>query len=293
MISGDRPLASVRQARKGRQMRWVLCVVAVLGLARPALAQDFDVLRGSQSVGPAAFTNWSGFYAGGQGTYASGGGNFAQATGPLISYLLRNTTVEQDFNISGWQVLGKSDSTTTGFGGFAGYNSQWANVILGLEANYTHAQWYGSSSDSLARRMDASGTTYDVSVTGTSSIKLTDYGTLRARAGYVMNNFLPYGFVGFAIGHADITKSATVSDFEYSDSTGQLIGCLSSLPSCALTDSDSRSQFIYGYSGGLGLDWAVTQNIFLRAEYEYIQFVGLGGLDLYLNNVRVGGGLKF
>jgi outer membrane immunogenic protein len=279
---------------KGRQMRWVVCAVVVLGLASPALAQDFDVLRGSQSVGPASFTNWSGFYFGGQGTYASGGGNFAQATGPLISYLLRNTTVEQDFNISAWQVLGKSDSTTTGFGGFAGYNSQWTNLILGVEANYTHAQWFGSSSDTLARRMDASGTTYNVSVTGTSSITLNDYGTLRARAGYVMGNFLPYGFVGFAIGSADITKTATVSDIETSDSTGQVIGCLGgSLPSCALTDTNNRTQFIYGYSAGLGMDWAVTQNFFLRGEYEYIQFINLGGLDLYLNNVRLGGGFKF
>jgi outer membrane immunogenic protein len=275
-------------------MRWVVCAVVVLGLARPALAQDFDVLRGSQSVGPASFTNWSGFYFGGQGTYASGGGNFAQATGPLISYLLRNTTVEQDFNISAWQVLGKSDSTTTGFGGFAGYNSQWTNLILGVEANYTHAQWFGSSSDTLARRMDASGTTYNVSVTGTSSITLNDYGTLRARAGYVMGNFLPYGFVGFAIGSADITKTATVSDIETSDSTGQVIGCLGgSLPSCTLTDTNNRTQFIYGYSAGLGMDWAVTQNFFLRGEYEYIQFINLGGLDLYLNNVRLGGGFKF
>ncbi len=279
---------------KGRQMRWVVGVLFALGFAPSALAADLDILRGAEPIGPPTYTNWSGFYFGGQGAYASGGANFAQATGPLISYLLRNTTVEQDFNISAWQVLGKSDSTTTGFGGFAGYNTQWTNLVLGVEANYTHAQWLGSSSDTLARRMDASGTTYDVSVTGTSSIKLKDYGTLRARAGYVMGNFMPYGFVGFAIGRADIAKSATVSDKEYSDSTGQLIGCLGALPDCALTNTDNRTnQFIYGYSGGLGLDWALTQNIFLRGEYEYIQFTNLGGLNFYLNNLRVGGGLKF
>lgn len=276
-------------------MRWVICAVVVLGLARPALAQDFDVLRGSQSVGLASYTNWSGFYAGGHAAYASGGANFAQSTGPLISYLLRNTTVEQDFNISAWQVLGKADSSATGFGGFVGYNSQWANLVLGLEANYTNVNWSASSSDVLARRMDSSGTTYNVSVDGTSSIKLKDYGSLRARAGYVMGNFMPYGFVGFVVGRADIAQTATVSDTEVSDSTGQVTGCLGgSLPSCSLPDSDNRTnQFIYGYSGGLGLDWALTQNIFVRGEYEYIQFTGLGGLDLYLNNFRVGGGFKF
>lgn len=278
-------------------MRWVICVAVVLGLARPAAAADlpdFDVLRGSQSVGLASYTNWSGFYAGGHAAYVDGGANFAQATGPLIAFLLRNTTVEQTFNISGWQVLGKSNSTTTGYGAFVGYNSQWANVILGLEANYTNAQWFGSSSDTLARRMDSGGTTYNVSVDGTSSIKLRDYASLRARAGYVMGSFMPYGFVGFVVGRADITKSAIVSDTEVNDSTGQVTGCLGgSFPSCSQTDTDSQSQFIYGYSGGLGLDMALTQNIFLRGEYEYIQFVNLGGLSLYLNNVRVGGGFRF
>ncbi len=275
-------------------MRWVVCVLTVLSFAPHAFAADLDVLRGSEPVGLATYTNWSGFYFGGQAAYASGGADFGQATGPLISYLLRNTVVEQTFNISGWQVLGKSDSSTTGFGGFVGYNSQWSDVILGVEANYTDAEWSASSTDSLARRMDSGGTTYNVSVDGTSSIKLKDYGSLRGRAGYVMGNFMPYGFVGFVVGRADIAKIATVSDIEVSDSTGQITGCLSSLPSCSLTDTDSRSdQFIYGYSAGLGLDVALTQNFFLRGEYEYIQFVNLGGIDLYLNNLRVGGGFKF
>lgn len=285
---------SVRPGIKGRQMRLLVCALVVLGFGTPAFAQDFDVLRGALSVGPPSYNNWSGFYFGGQGAYASGGANFAQATGPLISYLLRNTTVEQDYNISGWQVLGKSDSSTTGFGGFVGYNSQWSDVVLGLEANYTNLQWSASSSDVLARRMDSGSTTYNVSVTGTSSISLKDYASLRARAGYVMGNFMPYGFVGFVVGRADITKTATVAETEYSDSTGLLTGCLGTYPACSLTQSDNRSdQFIYGYSAGVGLDMAVTQNIFLRGEYEYIQFAGLGGLDLYLNNLRVGGGFRF
>jgi outer membrane immunogenic protein len=279
-------------------MRWVICAVVVLALPSSAFAGDFDILRGTVPT-----TDWSGFYVGGQGAYASGGANFAQATGPLISYLLRNTAVEQNFNVSGWQVLGKEDSSTTGFGGFAGYNSQWSDVVLGLEANYTHASWSASSTDSLARRMDsgsagstgsAGGTTYNVAVDGTSSIRLKDYGSLRARAGYVTGSFMPYAFVGFVVGRADIAKSVTVTETEFSDSTGQQTGCLGLLPSCSLTDSDSRAnQFIYGYSAGLGLDMALTQNIFLRGEYEYIQFVGLGGMNLYLNTLRVGGGLKF
>ena len=71
--------------------------------------------------------------------------------------------------------------------------------------------------------------------------------------------------------------------------SGTLTGSLS-----PTTNTDNQSgKFIYGYSAGLGLDVALTRNVFLRTEYEYVQFFGLGGTHLYLNTARVGGGLKF
>jgi opacity protein-like surface antigen len=33
-------------------------------------------------------------------------------------------------------------------------------------------------------------------------LDLTDYGTARGRAGYVVGNLLPYGFIGMAVGRA-------------------------------------------------------------------------------------------
>ncbi len=52
---------------------------------------------------------------------------------------------------------------------------------------------------------------YAVSVSGQSSIRVTDLATLRARSAYVMGNFLPYGFLGVAVGRADIANSANVA----------------------------------------------------------------------------------
>ena len=48
--------------------------------------------------------------------------------------LLATLLLEADDHLSQWQVLGKRQHDAAGFGGFAGYNSQWQNLILGVEA---------------------------------------------------------------------------------------------------------------------------------------------------------------
>jgi outer membrane immunogenic protein len=272
-----------------RPMRWVICALVVLLAPAGARAGDFDVLRGAQPVGSPTYTRWSGFYVGGQAAYISGGADFGNATQPLVAYILRDTFIENNFGVSNWTTLAKHDTNSTGFGGFVGYNTQWADAVLGIEANYTKTNWTTSSSDSISRHMDSGGTRYAATVDASSSINLIDYTSIRGRAGYVMGQFMPYSLVGFVVGRADITKSATVTETETDIASGIITGALS-----PTTKTDNQSaKFIYGYSAGLGLDMALTHNVFLRAEYEYVQFFGLGGTHLYLNTARVGGGLKF
>lgn len=99
-------------------MRWVICAAFVLALAPSAFADDLDILRGSQTVGPAAFTRWAGFYAGGQFSYSSTNVDFSKATQPLISSSLQQTAVLTVAEPDQWQVLSNnSNSTTTGWGG--------------------------------------------------------------------------------------------------------------------------------------------------------------------------------
>jgi hypothetical protein len=79
-----------------------------------------SILRGTQPT-----YRWSGIYGGGQIGYSSSVVNFSQAASNDIGFILRNTAVEQDQQISKWSVLGSRSPVTTGVGAFLGYNIEW------------------------------------------------------------------------------------------------------------------------------------------------------------------------
>ena len=133
-------------------MRWVFCGLFALTLASPAAAADFDIpppgpaanydiLRGSETVGPATFTRWSGFYAGGQIGLSNANADFSDTTQSLVAYALRATTLENQQAPSQWPVLGNANQSAIGYGAFVGYNTQWQDLILGMEANFNRASF--------------------------------------------------------------------------------------------------------------------------------------------------------
>jgi outer membrane immunogenic protein len=129
-------------------------------------------------------------------------------------------------------------------------------------------------------------------VSGQSFISLTDFGTIRARAGWAVGGFLPYLTGGVALGRASYGTTATL----YQNTAICVVADCTGVPNPWASDSvrtassNKGNALIYGFSAGLGMDWALTQNIFVRAEYEYIQF---SQMRLNLNNARVGAGVKF
>jgi outer membrane immunogenic protein len=246
-------------------MRWVISALFVLALAPPALADDFDVLRGSQvPVGPATFTRWAGFYAGGQLSYGDAEVNFARATAPLVGFSLRNTQVQQQAAPSAWQVLGRDASNAFGGGGFLGYNTQWQDLILGVEGNYTHTSFSATATASPISRLVSVGNVSTVTLSqGSGHLDLTDYAEFRGRAGYVLGNLMPYGFVGFVVGRGDLNVSVT-TDATCMIPNSTLTAECEGFP---ITSSDSRGNaFLYGGSVGVGFDWALTPNSFCAAS---------------------------
>ena len=59
------------------------------------------------------------------------------------------------------------------------------------------------------------------------------------------------------------------------------------------TAPGKTTHLLWGFSVGAGLDWALTQNFFLRGEFEFVQFAPISNINLPLVSGRVGAGYKF
>jgi outer membrane immunogenic protein len=273
-------------------MRRLLLAAMMFGAVSGAQAADMpDFLRGSLPASPVSRVNWQGFYVGGQAGYGSSDENFAGATTNQIATMLADTTIESEMNVSQWPLLGKQSQRNTFYGGFGGYNSQWDDVVIGLEFSYLHGNAGGSSTGTLGRSFTTSdGYNNNVLASSTAALNITDFASLRARAGYAVNNFLPYMFGGVALGNGDIVREASVT------ASGVYVGTnVPPLPSygpntTAVNDTQ-HNHLLYGYSMGVGVDVNLIGGLFLRAEYEYLRFTST--IDVSVNTGRVGLGYKF
>lgn len=174
-------------------------------------AQAADMARPVPVVVPPPMVtayNWTGFYAGIVGGYGFGDG---------IRHHQQPATYSSNFDIRGGLI-----------GATVGYNYQIDNYVLGLEADYAWSGIKGSTSGNCA----APGCYTDI----------RSFGTVRARAGYAFDRFLPYVTGGLAMG-----------DVKAHVGTGGLSG----------------SEFKAGWTVGAGIEAAVWQNITAKVEYLY------------------------
>jgi outer membrane immunogenic protein len=273
-------------------MRRFLLVAAIVGTATVTQAADMpDFLRGSFTA-PVARTNWQGFYIGGQASYGAADMDFTNSGQDLLKKLLNNVDVQDKFDISSWPLQQKTNTQNSGFGGFFGYNAQWTDVVVGVELNYIHGKFFNSSQGSQSRTFffpTDYQTTADVF--SSSSMNIRDYGSLRVRGGYAWGCFLPYLFGGVALGQADINRYAQAElTYRYVGTQIPRLPDLGGPPPMSLSDT-ANAHFIYGYSGGLGIDMMLFANLFVRAEWEYMRFTA--PVDTTINTVRAGIGYKF
>ena len=277
----------------GVAMRRFLLAAVMMGAASCAQAADMPdlpILRGSYVDGlTTSQVNWQGFYVGGQGGYGSSDEKFAGSNANMIDTLLDHNVIQQ-MQVSQWNLgLAGQSARSSAYGAFAGYNWQWDDVVVGLEASYVHGSFGGASraTKELVSGSALSDTFFhDVAVDSSASISISDTATFRARAAYAWGCFLPYMFGGFALGKADIARSVTIHDAVSATINGPFT------PLATLNATDAvHNHLIYGYTAGLGFDVNLVGGLFMRAEWEYVRFTSQ--VDTNINTVRAGLGYKF
>jgi outer membrane immunogenic protein len=288
-------------SRRARGPRAGLAALALILLAPAgAVAADMpDFLRGSFTP---SSSRWDGFYVGGQLGWSSATVNYSNSLSSLTGYILRDSVLES--GVTSLRTMGRESPNHNNYGAFLGYNFQLADqLVLGVEANYTHLGLESSAADTIERifNNDTGAPSghhyyYDTTVTGSASVRIKDFATMRARAGYEIGQFLPYAFGGLAIGRVDYFRSATVG-YTTQDKPDTSIPPITPDPPPPLSPvskTDAQSNAIaYGFAAGLGVDVSILPNVFLRAEWEYVQFAPIHDIQVGVNSGRVGIGVKF
>lgn len=297
----------------------LLAAISLNGVSTARAADlDYDFLRGPDYDPAPVAVDWSGVYLGGHGGYTSGAMAQRQVLKSRLEDYFRYTTVEQEFGVSKLIALPGSRSRGASYGVFAGYNVQFDDVVVGFEADYTHFGQSSSSTNGIGRIMTTSqGIEETLRITGRSKTEIGDYGTVRARAGYAMGSFLPFITGGLAIGQATVQDTATVQSFGYDARTYAANQALPSNqrlevynhgyrhfePTSPINGSDpapadnlvatKSTKTIAGVALGAGLEYALTPNILLRGEYQYVLFQSFNGHRAELNTIRGGAAVKF
>ena len=155
---------------------------------------------------------------------------------------------ETNYSFSNSNVKGSADPDGWVGGGYGGYNWQSGNLVFGFEADIEGGDVGGSFST-------AGGTIL-------GSTDLNWQGSLRGRIGLAADRTLFYVTGGWAFGDADVDGSIP----------GTPLGCC------------SESVSLDGWTLGAGMEYAVTHNFTVRAEYRYTDF---GDVSLDLPNVNV------
>jgi outer membrane immunogenic protein len=217
-----------------------ILLVAALASGRAGAADLPPPVSRAAPAPVAAPVSWTGFYIGGDvgEAWSSNTATF----NPLP------TPGGIAFGITG---LSGSDGGSALIGGFhAGYNWQFAPTwVVGLEGDWSWSKAGGSFTQNWVAIPPA--VVFPPSFT-TMSSRLDWVTSARPRFGYLVTpNLLAYATGGVA--WAKIDYAATASGFLY-------------LANTALSQTQT------GYTVGGGLEWAMTSNWLVRAEYLFYRF---------------------
>jgi outer membrane immunogenic protein len=228
-------------------------LLIVVGVSSSVSAADLP--RAPYTKAPVApISTWTGFYAGLNLGYGF--------NDPTVAYTPNDPTAAGLFGTPGPQPSSYNIEGILG-GVQVGYNWQIAPTwLLGLEADFQGSRIKGSASPS--------NFTAAVPLAARSEQQLDWFGTVRARVGFLANErLLVYGTGGLAYGslhNSAQLATTTAAGVGIAGAFGVL--CPGGAGVVCMTGSENKLQT--GYTVGGGLEFAVWQNVTLKAEYLYV-----------------------
>jgi outer membrane immunogenic protein len=216
--------------------RFVLATTLLIaaGMTVPAFAADMPV----KAAMPVGF-DWSGIYVGG---HIGGGWATSDIAVPglgIIGTILGVPTI-QTTNSSGF--LG---------GGQIGSNYQIGKLVIGWEGDASWSQINGTSTSTFVPLLGLGGGGGSFSRALASNTDWT--ATLTTRIGIAHDHTLFYGKAGTAIAHTNYTDNWTANP------GGPFF-------------SGSGGETREGWTTGVGIEYAFTNSLSFKAEYDYMNF---------------------
>jgi outer membrane immunogenic protein len=237
--------------------RVALGALSVLALAGAASAADMP-LKAPLVAPPPAFS-WTGCYIGGNGGWIGNDSRLTTSPPDFVAVpaaLRAASTYSYRFDNSGFA------------GGVSyGCNRQYGQFVVGLDSDFDFT--------SLNQTLNASHPLVVIPAVGTVGAyneqltqKLSWFSTTRVRLGWAHDHWMIFAAGGLASGHIK-------SSYVLSDPTGVFVSA---------TGSADKTR--YGWTVGGGVEYALSNDWFLRAEYLYID---LGKFDYLSSNGAPGG----
>lgn len=220
-------------------MRLILIAAAAMAalIGGPVRAADMAVKAPPPALAPATY-DWTGFYIGG---HVGGGWQTTSFSDPGALSILNNCCLF----INSSNGPGSADSAKNGgfLGGVqAGWMYQIGRLVAGADFDFSGTHLRGSGNDAFA----ASGTSESF------SIKTDWTATATATLGIAHDRWMIYGKAGAAF--ADDTYSLGITS-----------------PGFSFTSAGDH-QIVPGWTTGIGVKWGLSDNWFVNAEYDFLDF---------------------
>lgn len=235
-------------------------LVAGIGLAGliggPALAADMR-----PPPAPVELFTWSGAYVG-----VNLGSGWRQpvdfvTTMPSCTDFTTCFIVDPDTGLASALGTGRSTRASGATGGFqAGYNYQFGAAVAGVELDWEYFKRTSSLGPNAGLMSDIN---LGLPLLVSNEVASTWLATIRGRLGFAWDRLLLYGTGGVAFTDVRYTQTVSASAFI----TGATVVNV-------VTETKS------GVTVGGGAEYALWNNLTLRAEYLYAQFTGVSGTSV-------------